>query len=116
MSLDPPDLFMLAVLVAVTGYVAKGLMTTWYRLSRGEQATAARPDDTEDRLRKLEAATSSLLVDVHGMREKERFMARLHAGAAPFETAQRTEVRKEGDVSPMVTQNIPIVPRKGPRA
>ena len=108
--------FMLVVLVAVTGYVAKGLMVTWYRLSRGEKSSAASTSDTEERLRKLEAATSSLLVDVHGMREKERFMARLHAGAPPRETPARSEVRNEGDVSPMVTQNVPIVPRTVPRA
>lgn len=108
MPLDPRVLFMLVVLIAVTGYVAKGLMTAWYRLSRGEKSAVARPDDTEDRLRKLEAATSSLLVDVHGMREKERFMTRLHAGAAPSDN--------EGDASPLVTQNIPIIPRTGPRA
>lgn len=113
MFLDPGALLMLTILVAVTGYVAKGLMVSWYKLKRGEKPAADSQNDLEERLRKIEAATSSLLVDVHSMREKQRFMARLEAGAAPRENPAKPEQRKEGELSPMVTQSIPIIPRVG---
>jgi hypothetical protein len=113
MFFDPRALFMLAVLVGVSGYVLRGLMVTWHRLKYEGKPSSAGNQETEERLRKLEAATSSLLVDVHGMREKERFMARLQAGAAPRENPARSEQRKVGELSPLVTQNIPVIPRTG---
>jgi hypothetical protein len=45
------------------------------------------------------------------MREKERFMARLQSGAASREAQSRQERTKEGDISPMSTQSIPVIPR-----
>jgi hypothetical protein len=67
--------------------------------------------EMEERLRKIEAATSSLLVEVSGMKEKQRFMARLQAGVPSRENAAPVESRGEGDLSPMMTQSIPISPR-----
>lgn len=113
MFLDPGGLFMLVVLVAVTGFVGKNLMIAFYRLNRGEQS--ARKDgmaEMEERLRKIEAATSSLLVEMSGMKEKQRFMARLQSGSAQREV-QGSERSAEGDISPMKTQSVPIMPRVG---
>lgn len=104
---------MLAVVIGVSGYVLRGLMVTWHRLNHEEKPRSAGGQEMEERLRKLEAATSSLLVDVHGMREKERFMARLQAGAGPKENPAKSEQRREGELSPLVTQNIPVIPRTG---
>ena len=117
MDLDPRALFMLAVVIAVTGYVAKGLMVSWYKLHRGEKPAGPGDSLTEmaERLRKVEAATSSLLVDVHSMREKERFMARLQASAAPASVASTViaEGSKDSSPSPMVIQSMPAIPRAG---
>lgn len=113
MFFDPGALFMLVVLVAVTGFVGKNLMMAFYRLNKGEQSI--RKDGTaemEERLRKIEAATSSLLVDMSSMKEKQRFMARLQSGSAPGEVPA-VERSIEGDISPMKTQNVPIIPRVG---
>lgn len=104
---------MLVVLVAVTGFVGKNLMMAFYRLNKGERS--ARSDgiaEMEERLRKIETATSSLLVDVSSMKEKQRFMARLQSGSAPREV-QAAERSGEGDISPMKTQSVPIIPRAG---
>jgi hypothetical protein len=106
---DPRALFMLAVLVGVTGWVVKGLMMSFFKIRREGQPSTT-PVDLEERLRKIEAATSGLITDVSAMREKERFMARLQA-AAPARETQRTEMSKEGELSPMVTQSIPVIPR-----
>ena len=111
MPFDPRAIVFLIVLVAVTGWVARGLMASWYKLSREDKPAGNMPD-IEERLRKIEAATSGLIMDVTAMREKERFMAKLQASAASRETPARQEM-KEGDLSPMVTQNIPVIPRAG---
>lgn len=114
MFFDPRALFMLAVLVAVTGYVVKNVIFAVHRLNHGDQPRGGtnKMAEMEERLRNIEAATSSLLVDISSIKEKQRFMARLQSGAPPKE-AQATEKRAEGDVSPMVTQSIPIIPRVG---
>ena len=114
MFFDPRGLFMLVVLVSVTGFVVKNVIFAVHRLNSGDQARGGndRMAEMEERLRKIEAATSSLLVDISSIKEKQRFMARLQSGAPPKETPA-TEKRPEGDVSPMVTQSIPIIPRVG---
>jgi hypothetical protein len=108
MFLDPRGLFMLAVLVGVTGWVVKGLMMSFYKIRHEGQPSVS--PDIEERLRKIEAATSGLIMEVTTIREKERFMAKLQA-AAPARETQRSEMSKEGDLSPMVTQSIPVIPR-----
>lgn len=110
MFFDPRAVFLLIVLVGVTGWVARGLMVTWHRLNKGAEG-GERMSEIEERMRKVEAATSSLLVDVSGMREKQRFMARLQAGVDSRDESSRVEQRKEGELSPMVTQSIPAIPR-----
>ena len=115
MFIDPRAVFMLVVLVAVTGFVAKGLMVSWYNLRRGEKSQNGDSlSEMAERLRKVEAATSSLLVDVHSMREKERFMTRLQAGAAPAPReapAALAEGTRDSGPSPMVIQSMPAIPR-----
>lgn len=112
MYIDPRAVLLLVVLVLVTGWVGKGLMASWHRLKKGQKEDD-RMSEMEERMRKVESATSSLLVEMTGMREKQRFMARLQAGVDSPDTNSRTEQRKEGELSPMVTQNIPIIPRVG---
>ena len=112
MFFDPRALFMLAVLVAVTGFVVKNVIFSVYRLKQGEQQRGGNEKmaEMDERLRNIEAATSSLLVDISSIKEKQRFMARLQSGAPPKEEPER---RSESDTSPMVTQSIPIIPRVG---
>ena len=110
MFFDPRAIFFLIVLVAVTGWVARGLMASWYKLRR-EDKPAGNTPDIEERLRKIEAATSGLIMDVAAMREKDRFMARLQASSSSRE--MQAQQVKEGELSPMVTQNIPVMPRAG---
>lgn len=110
MFFDPRAIFFLIVLVAVTGWVARGLMASWYKLRR-EDKPAGTTLDIEERLRKIEAATSGLIMDVAAMREKERFMARLQASSSSRE--MQPQQVGEGELSPMVTQNIPVMPRAG---
>ncbi len=115
MFFDPRALLMLAVLVGVTGWVLKGLMTTWLRIQKGADQSS-KLEDMEERLRKIEAATTSLLVDVSSMREKQRFMAKLQAGNAEQRAiAAISERSDDPGISPMDTQAIPAMPRIGSR-
>jgi hypothetical protein len=112
MVLDPRALFMLVLLVGVTGWVLKGLMVTWHRLRKGDKAAVPQLGDMETRLRNVEEATTSLLIDVSSLREKQRFMTRLQAASASLETTSAAEHTGRSDISPMSTQSIPVMPRK----
>jgi hypothetical protein len=111
MFFDPRSLFMLVLLVGVTGWVMKGLILARHRV-KSESESTKRMEEMEERLRKIEAATTSLLVDVSSMREKQRFMAKLQATSdqAPkaLTTSSVSQESIESGVSPMLTQNIPI--------
>lgn len=113
-------LLILVVLAGVIGWFLKSLMVTREGLSKGGGPDSSRFAEMEERMRKVETATSSLLVDVSGMREKQRFMARLQAGADARDSApqqdQRPDASHGAGLSPMVTQSIPIIPRaRSPR-
>lgn len=105
MFLDPRAIALLIILVAVSGWVARGLMASWFKLRREDSSTSSL-SNIEERLKKIEEATSGLIMDVTAIREKERFMARLQASA----TVHSTKESKDTD-SPFVTQNIPVIPR-----
>ena len=109
MFLDPPRIFMLILLVAVSGWVARGLMASFFKLRR-EDGTSANLMNIEERLKRIEEATSGLITDVTAIREKERFMAKLQASASTRDAQSRHET-KDGEPSPFVTQNIPVIPR-----
>lgn len=109
MFFDPRAIALLIILVAVSGWVARGLMASWFKLRR-EDSSASSMTSIEERLKRIEEATSGLIMDVTAIREKERFMARLQASAPTRETHSRQE-SSEGEPSPFVTQNIPVIPR-----
>jgi hypothetical protein len=113
MYFDFRAMIMLIVAVTVTGYVVKNVVLSVYRLNKGDQPSNDRMGDMEERLRKIEAATSSLLVDMSSMKEKQRFMTRLQAGAAPSGSPAPVEKRRDGELDPMSTQSVPAIPRIG---
>lgn len=102
MFFDPLSLLMLSVLVAVTGYVIKSVIVAFRRGGGDSKPVSTRVAEMEERLRKIEVATSSLLVDMTGMREKQRFMARL---GEPHPQAD------ENGLSPLATQSVPMMSR-----
>ena len=110
MFFDPRGIFLMIILVAVTGWVGRGLMVSWYKLRR-EEKSSSNAADLDERLRRIESAVSGVITDVSAMREKERFMARLQASAQSREPQPRQESTKEGDISPLITQSIPVIPR-----
>jgi hypothetical protein len=109
MFFDPRAVVLLIVLVAVSGWVARGLMASWFKLRR-DDASVSSLSTMEERLKRIEDATSGLIAEVTAIREKERFMAKLQASASTREVQAKHETR-EGEPSPFVTQNIPVIPR-----
>ena len=109
MFFDPRAIALLIILVAVSGWVARGLMASWFKLRRDDPPTSNLAS-IDERLKRIEEATSGLIMEVTAIREKERFMAKLQASASSRETQARHET-KDGDPSPFVTQNIPVIPR-----
>jgi hypothetical protein len=107
MFIDPRQIYLMIVLVGVAGWVGRGLMVSWYKLRR-EEKNASSMTDIDERLRRIEAAVSGVITDVAAMREKERFMARLQASR---DVQPRAESAREGELSPMTTQSIPVIPR-----
>lgn len=109
MFFDPRAIVLLIILVAVSGWVARGLMSSFFKLRR-DDGTSSSLSSIDERLKRIEEATSGLIMDVTAMREKERFMAKLQASASTRESQARHET-KDGEPSPFVTQNIPVIPR-----
>lgn len=109
MFFDPRIVVLLIILVAVSGWVARGLMASFFKLRR-DDGNSSSLAGIEERLKRIEEATSGLIMDVTAMREKERFMARLQASASTHQAQPRHETT-DGEPSPLVTQNIPVVPR-----
>lgn len=111
MFFDPLSLLMLSVLVAVTGYVIKSVIVAFRRGGGDSKPVSTRVAEMEERLRKIEVATSSLLVDMTSMREKQRFMARLGESAASREAQTPHPQADENGLSPLATQSVPMMSR-----
>ncbi len=77
MRLNPPLVLALAVFVIAMGSVLKALLNAW--LSRGEASRSAgeRLARMEERITRIEDATSGLVAEFAAVRERERFMTQL---------------------------------------
>ena len=107
--MEPDMLVSLVVLLGVSGFVARGLLVTWYKLRREGTPDAERIRTLEQRVQNMESATSGLLVEMSSLREKQRFMGRLYESAAKREPPHTPAgAIEDSGVSPMMTQNIPI--------
>src|SRR6266542_705366 len=81
MVFNPGTLFMLSVFVAVTGKetvtVLRVLIGTWNRRGEGGLSASGRLAKMEERILKIEEATSGLVGEFAAVRERERFMTQL---------------------------------------
>ena len=108
MPFDPRFILALAILVAVTGIVARGLLNTF--LSRGSGAAGTRLAKMEERINRIEDATSGLVAEFAAVRERERFMTQLVESRARKEARAIAEnssaVAPGSDTSPFVVQTV----------
>lgn len=77
MRLNPPLVLALAVFVIATGSVLKALLNTWLGRSEGARSGGERLTKMEERISRIEDATSTLVAEFAAVRERERFMTQL---------------------------------------
>ena len=70
-------IFALAILVAVTGHVARTVITSLFHRGEGGSSATSRLARMEERISKMEEATSGLIAEFAAVRERERFMTQL---------------------------------------
>ena len=121
MFFEPATLFMLSVFVAVTGIVTRVLIGTWFRRGEGGASIAGRLAKMEDRILKIEEATSGLVGEFAAVRERERFMTQLVEARARKDAAAASDhpsilpVPTSGnEPSPFVVQTVSAVRRVKP--
>ncbi len=125
MFFDPGTLFMLTIFVAVAGIVTltvtRVVIGTWYRRGEGGQSATGRLAKMEERILKIEEATSGLVAEFAAVRERERFMtqlvearARKDATAANDRPSTLPVPASGNEPSPFVVQTVSAVRRVKP--
>ena len=77
----------LTILVVVTGYVTKSVLGFWFHRGEGGPSATGRLAKMEERISRMEEATSGLVAEYAAVRERERFMTQL------VETRARKDAR-----------------------
>jgi hypothetical protein len=103
MPFDPRVILALAILVAVSGMVVRGLLNIW--LGRREESGSAggRLARLEERITRIEDATSGLVAEFAAVRERERFMTQI------VESRARKEARALAESVPAAPAVVPVI-------
>lgn len=72
-----PPIFALVVLIAVVTIASRVIIGTWSRRDDGGSSASSRLAKMEERIQKIEEATSGLIAEFAAVRERERFMTQL---------------------------------------
>ena len=107
MRLNPPLVLALAVLVIATGSVLKALLKTWLGGSDATGAAGERLSKMEERISRIEDATSTLVAEFAAVRERERFMTQLVESRARKDARAIAETASPASVVPPMTGNEP---------
>jgi len=123
MPFDPRFIVALAILVIVSGIVMRGLLNTWLGRGEGGRSVGGRLAKMEERIARIEDATSGLVAEFAAVREREHFMTQLvesrarKDARAMAESSAATAVLPTGsESSPFVVQTVSAarrVPRPG---
>ncbi len=114
----PKILIAIAILVAVTGMVTRAVMSTWFRRGEGGSSATGRFAKMEERIARIEDATSGLVAEFAAVRERERFMTQLVESRARKDARAAAEIPSStvgggatDDTSPFVVQTVLAVRR-----
>ena len=117
MRLNPPLVLALAVFVIAAGSVLKALLNTWLGRSEGRSG-GERLMKMEERISRIEDATSTLVAEFAAVRERERFMTQLVESRARKDARAIAEQALPGvppvtgsEPSPFVVQTVSAVRR-----
>lgn len=112
MLIEPSNVFALILLIAAISIGSRVVMGSWARRNTGGPSASTRLAKMEERIQRIEEATSGLVGEFAAVRERERFMtqivesrARKDASAA---AASISPVSKpdEDTTSPFVVQTV----------
>ena len=112
MLIEPSTVFALILLIAAISIGSRVVMGSWARRNTGGPSASSRLAKMEERIQRIEEATSGLVAEFAAVRERERFMtqivesrARKDAAAA---AASMSPVSKpvEDTTSPFVVQTV----------
>jgi len=107
MRLNPPLVLALAVFVIAAGSVLKALLNTWLGRGEAERSGGERLAKMEERISRIEDATSTLVAEFHAVRERERFMTQLVESRARKDARAIAESAAAGVAVPPVTGDEP---------
>jgi hypothetical protein len=118
MLIEPSTVFGLVVLVAVFSIASRVVMGSWARRNSGGPAAADRIAKMEERIQRIEEATSGLVAEFAAVRERERFMTQLVESRAKRDASQLAQAAPGGipanaadTTSPFVVQTVSAVRR-----
>jgi hypothetical protein len=118
MRIGPPFILALVILVVVTGTVIKSVLNTWLGRGGGGRSVGERLAKMEERIARIEDATSGLVAEFAAVRERERFMtqlvesrARKDARASAASSNAPAPASPSDEPSPFVVQTVSAVRR-----
>jgi hypothetical protein len=118
MLIEPGGVFAVILLIAAFSIASRVVLGSWARRNDGGSSVSTRLAKMEDRIQRMEEATSSLVAEFAAVRERERFMtqlvesrARKDARAAIEAPPAGTSAAPEDTTSPFVVQTVSAVRR-----
>lgn len=114
MVFDPSPVLAIVILLAAVSIASRVIMGSWARRNSGGPSASSRLAKMEERIQRIEEATSGLVAEFAAVRERERFMTQLVETRARKEAAvPSNSVSKsaEDTTSPFVVQTVSAVRR-----
>lgn len=113
MLIEPSNVFAIILLIAAISIGSRVIMGSWARRNTGGPSTSNRLAKMEERIQRIEEATSGIISEFAAVRERERFMtqiveSRSRKDAAAAAVASTSPVSKpaEDTTSPFVVQTV----------
>jgi len=115
MAFEPSGVFAVVILLAAFSIATRIVIGTWTRRHEGGPSASGRLAIMEERIQKIEEATSGLIAEFAAVRERERFMTQLVESRARRDAQPVIDASlpaKSGeDASPFVVQTVSAVRR-----
>ena len=117
MLLEPSSVFAVVLLLAAFSVATRVVIGTWARRNEGGPSAGSRLAKMEERIQKIEEATSGLVAEFAAVRERERFMTQLVESRArrdargaieapPVAAPAAAPANAEDTTSPFVVQTV----------
>jgi hypothetical protein len=118
MLIEPSGVFAVILLLAAFSIATRIVVGAWARRHEGGPSATSRLAKMEERIQRIEEATSGLVAEFAAVRERERFMtqlvesrARKDARAAAEAPPTATPASTPDTTSPFVVQTVSAVRR-----